>query len=160
MNPKKPIPRPTSVTITDIARAAQKHFRAYGFAATNPTIEAVRSSNRKMTGTIRVVWAKEYAIGMAAFSQMTVTPALEVYVPVPDGVNQEVEPDPWALWATQVEMTDPDLPESADSIVLNLPRLKVDYEHHDRGSNGVSRDFFVRYDGKTGELVLVARRQS
>lgn len=157
MNTKSQVKVPTSVTVTDLARAAQSYFRAYGFAATNPTVEAVRYNSRKLTGTIRVTWAKEHATGMAAFSQRQVAAAMEVYIPVPDGVNHEVDPDPWALWATQVAMTEEGTPERAESLVQNLPRLKVDYEHHDLGSNGFSRDFLVRYDGKTGALLLIAR---
>lgn len=126
------------VTLARAAELAQAEFRRHGFKAEDPHLS-------QRNGYVRVEFAEEFATGQAAFSQRTVTCALQVYLPETGstaGSGSTVKMEPWKLY--QLALPPSEDAEASISVTKHPVRLEVGYKHHGSGSNGFSRDYFVR----------------
>ncbi len=129
------IENPVQLKLSRFTALASKVFQEHGFSAPVALAgvdQMLQSSNK---GWLTITFPEETTAGMAAFSQKTVTPSFQMFHEALSRSKAEIPP--WELWNLNFEV---------DEVSV---RLHIDYQHHNGGHNGYTRDYRV----KAGKLV-------
>jgi len=119
------------MTVKDITTGITFYMRHYGFRMDEPRIRATNSE-------VIADFAEEPATGMAWFSQSKVRVSIRFWH---SATLLEMNAD-GQLWATEP------VPDKANKVGCSV---QVDYEHHNAGSNGFSRNFVATAESRFGE---------
>lgn len=122
-------------TIGDLIGLSQDVFRGYGFRCDN----MVCTRDTKSPGYVVATWDREPATGMAAFSVVKIQPKAEMYIEALADAGTRLGPED----LMRFDRLDQKALREGDLRI----RLKVSYNHHSGGGNGIDRMFVMDYSG-------------